>query len=306
MRIMSKHTRLYTEMITTGALLHGSPERFLAYHPQEHPLALQLGGSDPKALAQCAELAQTYGYAEINLNVGCPSERVKSGKFGACLMAEPQLVAECVSAMQTSSQIPVTVKTRLGIDDNDSYEFLHNFIETVAKAGCQHVIIHARKAWLSGLSPKENREIPPLCYERVHQLKQDFPQLTVIINGGIKDLEQVQEQLKYVDGVMLGRIAYQQPYFFADVDQQLFGETYEVLTRHEVVEQLLPYIDQQLTEGARLHHISRHLLNLFNGQPGARHWRRSLTEAAVLPASEGVRVLRETLKISRLSECRES
>ncbi|MFI4954615.1 MAG: tRNA dihydrouridine(20/20a) synthase DusA [Gammaproteobacteria bacterium] len=293
MRLMTQHTRLYTEMITTGALLYSNPERFLAYHPAEHPLALQLGGSDPKALAQCAQLAASYGYTEVNLNVGCPSERVKSGKFGACLMAEPTLVAECVSAMRNACQIPVTVKTRLGIDDYDSYEFLANFIAQVTQAGCQHFIIHARKAWLTGLSPKENREIPPLCYERVHQIKKDFADLTIIINGGIKDLAEMHQQLNTLDGVMVGRAAYQEPYLFAQIDQQLFGSPEPILEREQILARLLPYIELQLSQGVRLHHITRHLLSLYNGQPGARFWRRSLTTAANMPAAEGLKYLKD-------------
>ena len=287
MRLMSQHTRMYTEMITTGALLYGDTERFLAYHPAEHPLALQLGGCDPQALAQCAQLAETYGYAEVNLNVGCPSERVKSGQFGACLMAQPQLVADCVTAMRAACHIPITVKTRLGIDNSDDYAFLQNFITSIARAGCQQVIVHARKAWLNGLSPKENREIPPLCYDRVYQLKAEFPELTVVINGGIKAFSEIHDHLQKVDGVMLGRIAYHQPYLFAEVDQQLFGVEKEIPTREHIVQQLLPYIEAQLTNGVRLHHITRHLLNLYNNQPGARFWRRSLTAAATMKPAEG-------------------
>ena len=296
MRLMTLHTRLYTEMITTGALLHGDAARFLAYHPDEHPLVLQLGGCDPLALAACAKMAADYGYSEVNLNVGCPSDRVQSGKFGACLMAEPNLVAECVSAMQAACALPISVKTRLGIDEQESEAFLHTFVETVAKAGCQEFIIHARKAWLKGLSPKENREIPPLCYERVYQLKQIFPKLTIIINGGITDLTQAQQQLTQVDGVMMGRAAYHQPYLFSDVDHLFYGSKEDVLSRHQVMEKLLPYIDEELTRGARLHHITRHILNLFNGEPGARFWRRSLTAAAQQTASQGLQTLINTLE----------
>ena len=295
MRLMTQHTRLYTEMITTGAIIYGDAERFLKYSPQEHPLALQLGGCDPKALAQCARLAADYAYAEINLNVGCPSDRVQSGKFGACLMAEPKLVAECVLAMREACGLPITVKTRIGIDEQDSYEFLTQFIQTVSAAGCQHFIIHARKAWLSGLSPKENREIPPLCYDRVYQLKQDFPELTFIINGGILTFDEASEQLNRVDGVMMGRAAYHNPYIFAAADQLLFGAEYPILTRHQIMEKMLPYIEEELSRGARLHHLTRHLLNLFNNQPGARYWRRSLTLASQLSANDGLLMVKRVL-----------
>ena len=299
MRLMTQHTRLYTEMITTGAIIYGDAERFLKYSPQEHPLALQLGGCDPKALAQCARLAGEYAYAEINLNVGCPSDRVQSGKFGACLMAEPQLVADCVLAMREACHLPITVKTRIGIDEQDSYEFLTQFIQSVSAAGCQQFIIHARKAWLSGLSPKENREIPPLCYERVYQLKQDFSTLTFIINGGILTLDEASEQLNRVDGVMMGRAAYHNPYIFAAVDQLLFGAEYPILTRHQIMEKMLPYIEEELSRGARLHHMTRHLLNLFNNQPRARYWRRSLTHAAQLAANDGLVMVKRVLEEMR-------
>jgi tRNA-dihydrouridine synthase A len=295
MRTMTQHTRLYTEMITTGAIIYGGAERFLKYHPQEHPVALQLGGCDPIALGQCARLAQEYGYAEINLNVGCPSDRVQSGKFGACLMAEPKLVAECVTAMREACDLPVTVKTRIGIDEQDSYEFLRQFIQTVSDAGCQQFIIHARKAWLKGLSPKENREIPPLHYDRVYQLKKDFPELMFILNGGILTLAEVEEQLNCVDGVMIGRAAYHNPYIFAEVDHHLFGREDPVLTRHQIMENMLVYMEEELAQGTRLHHITRHILNLFNNQPRARYWRRSLTEAAQLSSTEGLVKISEIL-----------
>lgn len=287
MRLLSKHTRLYTEMVTTGALIYGDAQRFLNYHPAEHPLALQLGGSDPYALARCAKLAEEYGYAEVNLNVGCPSERVQSGKFGACLMAEPKLVADCVMAMREACRIPVSIKTRLGIDNHDSYAFLTHFIAQTAQAGCQHFIIHARKAWLNGLNPKQNREIPPLCYDRVYQLKKDFADLTIVINGGIQDLAQLQQQFDHVDGAMIGRAAYYSPYLFAQIDQHIFGVQQPIPSREQIVWQLLPYIQQELSQGVRLHHITRHLLHLFNGQAGARFWRRSLTTAAQMSNAEG-------------------
>ncbi len=278
-RLMSKNTLLYTEMVTTGAILHGKGD-YLGFSEQEHPVALQLGGSDPQALAECAKRAEDLGYDEVNLNVGCPSDRVQNGRFGACLMAEPHLVAECVTQMQQQVGIPVTVKTRIGIDQQDSYPFLQSFIETVARAGCETFIIHARKAWLSGLSPKQNRDIPPLDYQRAYQVKNDYPQLTISVNGGISDLDQAKSHLKYLDGVMLGREVYQNPYILAQVDQRIFDAAREPVTRHQVVELMLPYIEQHLANGGRLQHISRHMLGLFQGCVGARAWRRHLSENA--------------------------
>lgn len=267
-------------MVTTGALLHGDQDYLLAYDQAEHPIALQLGGSDPKALAQCAKIAEKYGYDEVNLNVGCPSDRVQTGRFGACLMAEPELVADCVSSMRAAVSIPVTVKTRIGIDDRDSYEDLSHFINTVADTGCETFIIHARKAWLKGLSPKENREIPPLRYEVVHQIKRDFPQLEIVINGGITNLDTAKEHLELVDGVMVGREAYYNPYMLAEVDQALYGQNESVIEQKTIVEQYLPYIEKQLQKGIQLNHITRHILGLFQGVPGARAWRRHLSEHA--------------------------
>ena len=296
MRLISKRTRLYTEMITTGALLYGDAPRFLSFHSVEHPVALQLGGCDPKALAQCAQLAEEYGYAEVNLNVGCPSDRVQAGKFGACLMAEPNLVADCIAAMREACSLPVTVKSRIGIDKQDNYEFLEKFIDTVALAGCEQFIIHARKAWLKGLSPKQNREIPPLSYDTVYQIKRDFPGLVIIINGGITTLEQTTQQLEIVDGVMLGRAAYYNPYLFANVDQQFFNETTEVLTRENIVEQMLIYIDAELTKGTKMHAITRHMLHLYNGEPGAKNWRRTLSYAALQSPAEGIRVILDLIQ----------
>ena len=240
LRLITRHTLLYTEMITTGALLHGDRERFLRFDPAEHPVALQLGGSDPQALAACARLAEERGYDEVNLNLGCPSDRVQSGRFGACLMAEPELVGECMAAMMAAVKIPITIKSRIGIDHQDSYEELTAFVAKVAEAGCHTFIVHARKTWLQGLSPKENREIPPLHYERVHQLKQDFPQLEITINGGIKTLDEAEEQLRHVDGVMIGREAYHNPWILAEADQRLYGDDHPIPTRHEVLERLLP------------------------------------------------------------------
>lgn len=277
-RLLTKQAVLYTEMVTTGALLQGQTERYLSFNQAEHPLALQLGGSNPKEMAQCAVLAANFGYDEVNINVGCPSERVQRGAFGACLMAEPQLIAECVAAMQAKVTIPVTVKNRIGIDDQEDYEGLHNFVSTVAQAGCQTFIIHARKAWLKGLSPKENREIPPLRYDLVYQLKQAFPQLEIIINGGITSLEACQIHLQSVDGVMVGREAYHNPWLLAEVDQVIYGSAASQLDRYAVLEQLLVYIEEQQAQGVRVSHIGRHSLGLFQGLPGAKQWRRHLSE----------------------------
>jgi tRNA-dihydrouridine synthase A len=279
-RLLTKNTLLYTEMVTTGAILFGKGD-YLQYSTEEHPLSLQLGGSDPVDLARCAKIAQERGYDEINLNVGCPSDRVQNGRFGACLMASAQLVADCVAAMRAEVNIPVTVKTRIGIDDFDSYAFLCAFIETVQKSGCDTFVVHARKAWLSGLSPKENREIPPLDYERVYRLKRDYPHLTIAINGGITDLMQAKHHLQYIDGVMIGREAYQNPYMLAQVDAELFADPRSVLSRYDVVMQMLPYVEAHLASGAgTLSHITRHMLGLFQGVPGARAWRRHLSENA--------------------------
>ncbi|WP_417761737.1 tRNA dihydrouridine(20/20a) synthase DusA [Shewanella sp.] len=278
-RLMSSQTLLYTEMVTTGAILFGKGD-YLEYNTEEHPLALQLGGSDPQALAQCAKIAAERGYDEINLNVGCPSDRVQNGRFGACLMAEPQLVADCVKAMQDVVDIPVTVKTRIGIDEQDSYPFLTDFIETVSAAGCDTFTIHARKAWLNGLSPKENREIPPLDYPRVYQLKQDFPQLNISVNGGVKTFDEMVGHLAHLDGVMVGREAYQNPYLLAEVDQRLYGIEKPTLTRDEVVDLMLPYIERHLQQGGRLNHITRHMTGLYQGIAGGRRWRRYLSENA--------------------------
>ena len=278
-RLMSANALLYTEMVTTGAILHGRGD-YLAYNQEEHPLALQLGGSNPAELARCAKLAAERGYDEVNLNVGCPSDRVQNGRFGACLMAEPELVAECVDAMKQVVDIPVTVKTRIGIDEQDSYEFLTHFIDTVMVKGCGEFIIHARKAWLQGLSPKENREIPPLDYDRVYQLKRDYPMLNISINGGITSLEQAKTHLQQLDGVMVGREAYQNPCILAQVDQLLCGSEKAVISREAVIEAMLPYIEAHLQAGGRLNHITRHMIGLFQGLPGARAWRRYLSENA--------------------------
>lgn len=296
LRLLSRHTLLYTEMVTTGALIHGDRARFLAYDQREHPVALQLGGSDPDELSLCAKMGEDAGYDEINLNVGCPSDRVQSGRFGACLMAEPELVAEGVAAMRAAVRIPVTVKTRLGIDEYDSYEFLTGFIDKVSAAGCEIFILHARNAWLQGLSPKENRHIPPLNYERVYQVKKDYPHLHIDINGGIQTLEEVRQHLDHVDGVMMGRAIYHNPYLLAEADRVVFGKEQQVVSRHEVVEAMLPYIEQRMKEGRPLKSMTRHLLGLFQGQPGGRRWRRHLSENAHLPGA-GIHTLREALSL---------
>jgi tRNA-dihydrouridine synthase A len=295
LRQITARTLLYTEMITTGALLHQDPARFLDYDAAEHPLALQLGGSDPAELAACSALADQWGYDEINLNVGCPSDRVQSGRFGACLMAEPGLVAECVSAMAGASSRPITVKHRIGIDHMDSYPELTGFVDRVAAAGCETFIVHARKAWLKGLSPKQNRDVPPLQYGVVHRLKQDFPQLQIVINGGFKTLSQAAQQLQQVDGVMIGREAYANPWILARADAQIFGEP-RVRSRIEVVEAMLPYIRTQHAAGTPIHRITRHMLGLFQGQRGARAWRRHLSENVHRPDT-GPEILTQALAL---------
>lgn len=297
-RLLSKETLLYTEMVTTGAIIHGKGD-YLAYSEEEHPLALQLGGSDPAALAHCAKLAEQRGYDEVNLNVGCPSDRVQNGMFGACLMGQATLVADCIKAMRDAVSIPVTVKTRIGIDDQDSYAFLCDFISTVAGRGeCDMFTIHARKAWLSGLSPKENREVPPLDYPRVYQLKRDFPALTIAINGGVKTLEEAKQHLQHLDGVMMGREAYQNPGILAQVDSEIFGRETTVMDSVAIVESLYPYIERELSQGTYLGHITRHILGLFQGIPGARQWRRYLSENAHKPGAD-VRAVEQALALVR-------
>ena len=288
-RLISQHAVLYTEMVTTGALIHGNHHRFLNFNSSENPLAFQLGGSNPKELAICAKMIEDYGYDEVNLNIGCPSDRVQNGRFGACLMAEPNLVAECVAAMSQVVAIPVTIKSRIGIDERDSYDELVYFIDTIAKAGCNTFIVHARKAWLSGLSPKQNRDIPPLRYDLVYQLKKDFPQLEIIINGGVTSLDQAEELLKNVDGVMMGREAYQNPYILSEVDKRFYNENRTPSSRHDIVQLLIPYIQDQLKAEGRLNSVSRHILGLFHGEPGARGWRRYISENVSQPdANENV------------------
>lgn len=285
-RLLSRRTLLYTEMVTTGAILHGDRERFLAYDPTEHPVALQLGGSDPKELAECAKLAEAVGFDEINLNVGCPSDRVQNNAIGACLMAEPRKVAHAIAAMQDATSVPVTVKHRLGINGRESYAELCEFVDTVAATGCRTFIVHARIAILEGLSPKENREIPPLKYDWVQRLKHDFPSLEIIINGGFKTLDACREQLDVLDGVMVGREAYQNPWLLSDVDPLLFGEPAPFTNRHDALRAMLPFIESQLSRGVALNHITRHLLGLFHGCAGGRRFRRHLSEQAHKPGAD--------------------
>ncbi len=294
-RQFSKHALLYTEMVTTGAILFGDQQSHLDFNVEEQPVALQLGGSDPADLARCARIAEQWGYSEVNLNCGCPSDRVKKGRFGACLMAEPDLVAECLGAMQSAVSIPVTVKHRIGIDDMEDYPGLSRFVEAQAGAGITTFIVHARKAWLNGLSPKENREVPPLKYDMVYQLKRDFPELEIVLNGGINSLEECREHLQQLDGVMLGRAAYQTPGLLADVDAALFnGEPGP--TPAEAVHNMLPYIERELSRGQRLNHITRHMMGLFQGVPGARRFRRYLSENAHM-AGAGPEVLEDALAL---------
>lgn len=280
LRLLSKRALLYTEMVTSAALIHGDSKALLEHSQEEYPLALQLGGSDPKQLATAAQMGADAGFCEINLNVGCPSERVQNGAFGACLMAEPALVADCVSAMRAAVDIPVTVKCRIGIDDQDSEEALHSFVETVKGGGCELFIIHARKAILKGLSPKQNREIPPLDYPRVYRLKKEFPSLKIVINGGLTTLPTALEQLQQVDGVMLGREAYQNPYILSTVDSAFYGEEPTPLTRQQALAHYLPYVESELAKGTPLQHMSRHLLGLFKGERGGKQFRRHLSEHA--------------------------
>ncbi|MTV38027.1 tRNA dihydrouridine(20/20a) synthase DusA [Duganella radicis] len=285
-RHISKHTWLYTEMVTTGALVYGDVERHLRFNEEEHPVALQLGGSDPADLATSARLGEKWGYDEINLNCGCPSERVQKGAFGACLMAEPQLVADCVKAMRDAVSIDVTVKHRIGIDDVQSYDFVRDFVGQVAEAGCTTFIVHARNAILKGLSPKENREIPPLKYEYAYQLKRDFPDFEIIINGGIKTEAEIDEHLQHLDGVMLGREAYHNPFVMANFDQRYYGDTSAPKTREQVLEAMVPYIQAQLAQygplGLKLNSITRHMLGIMTGLPGARAFRQTLSDSKKL------------------------
>lgn len=296
-RILTKQSLLYTEMVTTGAILFGKGD-YLTFNAQEHPVSLQMGGSDPVSLAKCAKLAEQRGYDEINLNVGCPSDRVQNGMFGACLMGNATLVADCIKAMQDAVTIPVTVKHRIGIDQQDSYEFVCQFIETIMPY-CQTFIVHARKAWLSGLSPKENREVPPLDYERVYQLKRDYPELVIAINGGITSLEQIKIHLQHVDGVMVGREAYQNPMLLSEIDQQIFAKDHAITNPISAIEQLFPYIELELAKGTQLNHIMRHTLGIFNGKKGAKQWRRYLSENAHKKGA-GLEVVEKALSFIQL------
>lgn len=296
LRLLSKHAMLYTEMVTSGALIHGDKERFLKFNPEEQPVAIQLGGSNPQELSECAKMAEDAGYIEINLNVGCPSDRVQNGKMGACLMAEPDLVAECVATMKNSVKIPVTVKSRVGIDNMDSYDELANFISIVKSAGCSCFILHARIAILKGLSPKQNREVPPLNYQRVYDIKHNFPELEIIINGGIQSLTEAHKHLNQVDGVMLGREAYQRPYILSAVDQEFFDVQDKIPARLNILEHFLPYVDEELKQGTALRHITRHILGLFQSQPGGKKFRRYLSENAYKPGAD-VSVLKHAMQL---------
>jgi tRNA-dihydrouridine synthase A len=284
-RGLTRHALLYTEMVTAEAILHGHRDRLLRFDPAEHPVALQLGGSDPVRLSEAARIGAGYGYREINLNVGCPSDRVQEGRFGACLMAEPGLVARCVSAMAEAVSVPVTVKCRIGIDAQDTEEDFRRFIDAIAAAGCRVVIVHARKAWLQGLSPKENREIPPLDYARVYRLKAERPDLTVVINGGIESLAACEDHLRHVDGVMLGRAAYHDPYILAEVDRRFFQAADPPVTRRAALERLIPVIERQIGEGGRLNNVTRHVLGIYHGRPRGRLFRRILSEEGQRPGA---------------------
>jgi tRNA-dihydrouridine synthase A len=295
-RLMTRRARLYTEMITTGAVLHGDRGRLLGFDASEHPVVLQLGGSDPRDLAMAAKIGEDFGYDEINLNVGCPSDRVKDGRFGACLMAEPALVAACVEAMKREVKIPVTVKCRIGIDDQDPEVALDVLARSVIAAGVDALIVHARKAWLNGLSPKENRDIPPLDYDRVYRLKAAWPKVPIVINGGIGSLSEAKRHLEHVDGVMLGRAAYQEPWRLLAADPDLFGETVRHATMKDVFGAMMPYIEDELARGTRLHSITRHFVGAFHGVPGARAFRRHLAENGVKPHA-GVDVLRDAMAL---------
>jgi tRNA-dihydrouridine synthase A len=294
LRQISKRSLLYTEMVTSAAILHGDQEKLLGFDRAEHPISLQVGGDNPQDLAKCAQIAEDFGYDEINLNVGCPSSRVQNGNFGACLMLQPERVAECIAAMGNATHIPVTIKHRIGVDDVDRYEDLVKFVSIIAEAGCDRFSVHARKAWLQGLSPRENREVPPLRYADVHQLKRDFPHLSIEINGGFTNLEQVKAQLQSVDAVMIGRAIYDNPYLLATVDREIYGEQTPIPSRHQIVTAMLPYIDNWIDRGWRLNSITRHMLQLFHGQPGSRIWRRVITEQSVLPGA-GINVVKQAL-----------
>jgi tRNA-dihydrouridine synthase A len=295
-RLLTRHARLYTEMLTTPAILHGDRARLLGFDTSEHPVALQLGGSDPRDLAVAASIGEGFGYDEINLNVGCPSDRVKEGRFGACLMAEPDLVAACVAAMKRAVKIPVTVKCRIGIDDQDPEVSLDRLARAVVAAGSDVLIVHARKAWLTGLSPKENRDIPPLDYDRVYRLKQAMPDVPIVINGGVADIAEAKAHLAHVDGVMLGRAAYQEPWRLLPVDADIFGETLRFASMKDVFAAMTPYIERELARGTRLHAITRHFVGAYHAVPGARAFRRHLAEHGVRPGAD-INVLRDAIAL---------
>jgi tRNA-dihydrouridine synthase A len=296
MRQITQKTLLYTEMITTKAIINGDRSKLLDFSQEEKPLSLQLGGDNPQELTDAAKIGEDWGYDEINLNVGCPSSRVKNGNFGACLMTQPELVAKGITAMEKAVKIPITVKHRIGVDNCDRYEDLVNFVRIISEAGCKRFVVHARKAWLQGLSPKENRNIPPLRYPDVHQLKQEFPHLIIEINGGITTLQQIQKQLNYVDGVMIGRAAYDNPLFFATIDRDIFGESVTPLTPHQIIENMYPYIDLWVSKGVKLNSISRHFLQIFTGKPGTKAWKRYLSENAHQQNADS-KIVQEALKL---------
>ena len=285
MRLLTKHSILYTEMITTGALIHGNRKKFLDFNPEEHPIAIQLGGNNPKELSKCAQMAENEGYDEVNLNLGCPSHRVQNGRFGACLMTEKELVAECVNDISSNIKIPVSIKTRIGIDNYDTYDFLKEFIDTVSLAGCRTFIIHARKAILKGLSPKENRKIPPLNYQRVYKIKKECPNLNIIINGGFTELDKIKSQLKYVDGIMLGRVAYQNPFLLSKIDKMIFNKSGTVATRLNILEKYKIYAERKVQEGENIKNLTRHIIGLYQGRPGAKKYRQMLSGA--IPKNHG-------------------
>lgn len=304
MRLLSRHTLLYTEMVSTAALLQGPASRLLQHDPKEHPLALQVGGSDPAHMAKCARLAEAAGFDEVNINVGCPSSRVRSGVFGACLMAKPGLVAQCVEAMANEVSIPITVKTRLGIDHEDSYQSLADFVATVANEGCRVFIVHARKAWLQGLNPKQNRDIPPLHPDRVKRLSLDFPDLEIVLNGGICDLDDAKGHLSAVSGVMIGRAVYRNPYLLATADRCIFGDPHPICDRHQAIAGYLPYVGQQLAAGISLHSLTRPIFGLFQGTPGVKLWRQYLSEGSHKPGA-GVATIEQALaKIASIQACK--
>ena len=299
MRQLTRHTLLYTEMITSQAIIHGDRHKLLDFSLEEKPLVLQIGGDNPAQLAECAKIGEDWGYDAINLNIGCPSPRVQSGNFGACLMTQPELVAAAVSAMSKIVKIPVTVKHRIGVDESDHYEDMSNFVRIVSEAGCSNFTVHARKAWLQGLSPKENRNIPPLRYEDIYRLKQDFPNLFIEINGGITTIEQSQTHLQYVNAVMIGRAAYDRPYIFAAVDRDIYGDDSTIPTRHQIVEAMLPYIDYWVARGTKLHAISRHMLQIFAQQPGTKAWKRYISNHACQSDADSLTISNALAKVGK-------